>query len=170
MRIVHRRLSLALALAALLGCAPFSNQAAPPVAGAMAPSFALPLLDGGAVELGDLKGKVVIVNFWATWCPPCLDETPRLQRWYEEYRVEGLIVLGVNTLFRDSLPEVLAFADEYRVTYPLPIDEEGNVSRQWMAQQLPRSYIIDREGIVRFVRIGELTEDDFAAHALPLLR
>jgi thiol-disulfide isomerase/thioredoxin len=174
MRIVHGYMRLmlgALAVAFALGaCAPLATQPAPPSVGTPAPAFELPLLHGGAIRLADLKGKVVIINFWASWCGPCVAETPRLVEWYGKHRAEGLEVLGVDVLFRDSRADVEAFTKANQVPYPVPIDEQGTITAQWLAQQLPRSYVLDRTGVVRFVRIGELTEDDFAAQVVPLLQ
>jgi cytochrome c biogenesis protein CcmG, thiol:disulfide interchange protein DsbE len=172
-RIVQRilRLTLAMGLHLLLGaCAASTSQQAQPIVGAAAPDFVLPTLSGETLRLSELQGRVVIVNFWATWCPPCLNETPRLVRWYEQHQAEGLAVLGVDTLYQDSRDAVEAFTREQQVSYPVLLDDVGEISRQWQARQLPRSYVIDRAGMVRFVRIGELTERDFEQQVLPLLR
>lgn len=156
-------------LCLLSACTTTSRSAEPPVVGAAAPTFALPQLDGTTVDLADLHGKVVIVNFWATWCAPCIEETPRLIQWREQHQAEGLEVLGVDALVRDSREAVEAFVQQYGVTYPIVLDEEGGIVAQWLAQQMPRSYVLDRDGVVRYVRIGGLTEKDFAQHIQPLL-
>lgn len=122
------------------------------------------------MRLSELRGRVVIVNFWATWCPPCENETPRLVAWYSQHQAAGLEVLGVDTLAQDSREAVEEFVATYAVPYPVPLDETGAIARQWQALQLPRSYVIDRAGVVRYVRIGELTERDFEAQVLPLLQ
>ena len=154
----------------LAACAPFGRQPATPAVGAAAPDFTLPRLDGGKLRLADQQGRVVIVNFWATWCGPCVSETPRLVQWYNQHQGSGLQVLGVDVLYQDSRESVVAFTRDHKVTYPVLLDEEGTVARQWRALQLPRSYVVDRQGVVRFVRIGELTEADFEQEVLPLLR
>lgn len=172
MRIVHVRVRLWLACLALLGTMGCAGPGAggAPRAGAEAPPLALDTLDAGRVSLADLRGGVVIVNFWASWCEPCVVETPRLQRWFEQHQAAGLHILGVNTTHRDSQDAVRAFAQEYAVTYPVLLDLDGAASERWRIQQLPRSFVVDREGVVRFVRIGELTERDFEAQIAPLLR
>lgn len=136
---------------------------------AAAPQLRLPTLDGGQASLADYNGQVVIVNFWATWCAPCEAETPRLVGWSARYAADGLAVLGVDTLYQDSRAEVEAFVAAKRVGYPILLDEESDVSRQWQATNLPRSFVIDRDGIIRFIKLGELTDRDFDDHIRPLL-
>lgn len=172
MTIVRRHIRLwmlCLVALGLAGCAT-TGGSGPPRAGGAAPPVALDTLDGRHISLVDLRGRVVVINFWASWCEPCVAETPRLQNWFEQHEAGGFDVLGVNTTHRDSQDAVRAFAREYGVTYPVLLDFDGKVSDQWRIQQLPRSFVIDREGIVRFVRIGELTERDFEAQIAPLLR
>jgi peroxiredoxin len=171
MSIVHRlvRVGLFLGIVVVLAACGSGGTQAPPLAGAAAPDFSLPTLDGGSIRLADTRGKVVIVNFWASWCAPCVAETPRLVGWYAQHRDSGLLVLGVDVLNRDSRADVETFITNNKVDYPVPLDEPGDVSARWRAQQLPRSYVIDRDGIVRLARIGELTDDDFETSIRPLL-
>ena len=159
---------LLLMLPLLVACG--SNAPASPALGQPAPDITLPTLAGPTVRLADLKGRVVIVNFWATWCPPCENETPRLVGWYAQHRADGLEVLGVDKLVQDSRDAVAEFVAKYNVPYAVPVDQTGDVSRQWQALQLPRSYVIDRQGVVRYVRLGELTQRDFDTQVLPLLQ
>lgn len=165
---IVRTLLLATLLLILVACG--STTSATPALGQPAPDFTMSTLAGPSIRLADLKGRVVIVNFWATWCPPCENETPRLVAWYEQYHGAGLEVLGVDKLVQDSRDAVADFVAKYAVSYPVPLDQTGDISRQWQALQLPRSYVIDREGIVRYVRIGELTQRDFDEQVLPLLQ
>ena len=166
---ISRLVRLLLLACVLTGCSVSSQRSEPPTVGTVAPALTLPGLDGSMITLSDLRGSVVIVNFWATWCAPCVEETPRLVQWHEQYKADGLQVLGVNALVRDSRDKVEAFVQDYHVTYPVVVDSEGNVVAQWLAQQMPRSYVIDRAGVLRFARIGVLTEKDFQRHIQPLL-
>lgn len=171
MHVQHQLFRLSLLVGVLIVLA--ACGAAPPVApvvGEAAPDLTLPTLAGDTVRLSDFKGRVVIVNFWATWCPPCVNETPRLVAWYNQHNAAGLEVLGVDKLAQDSRSAVEAFVAKYKIPYAVPLDETGDVSRQWQALQLPRSYVIDREGVVRYIRLGEFTDRDFESQVLPLLR
>lgn len=171
MYIVHYtvRLFCLLSIAILLtACA--GRDIVMPEPGAPAPPLVLPTLNGDMVRLADFQGQVVLVNFWASWCAPCVKEMPRLQQWYEQYRPAGLVVLGVNTLSLDSRAAVETFLRDVEISYPVLVDEQGDLSRHWLAQQLPRSYVIDRQGVVRFTRLGEVTEQDFQTQIMPLLQ
>src|SRR3712207_503385 len=109
MSIVHRILRLMPMiglLALLVGCAGSTAQPSQPVVGAETPDFALPALSGETLRLSELQGRVVIINFWASWCQPCVNETPRLVSWYEQHNAAGLQVIGVDTLYHDSRESV----------------------------------------------------------------
>ncbi|MEW5323704.1 TlpA disulfide reductase family protein [Geobacillus thermoleovorans] len=116
--------------------------------GNQAPDFALRTLDGKEVRLSDLRGKRVIVNMWATWCPPCRAEMPDMQKFYERYKDEGVEIVAVNLTQSERQPEYVArFIQEYDITVVL--DEKGEVSRQYQAHAIPTSYLIDSQGILR---------------------
>jgi peroxiredoxin len=133
-----------------------------------APSFTLPALQGGEIDLEEYRGQVVLVNFWGTWCEPCRRETPALQAAYEQLRDEGFVVIGVNMtedelVQNNSEDDIRAFADQYNVTYPIALDTEGEVSRAFRVYPLPTSFFIDPEGTIRYMRVSEITADEVVA-------
>lgn len=116
--------------------------------GDMAPSYAALTLDGEAISLEGLRGKVVLVNFWATWCPPCRVEMPGFQRVYEDRRDEGFVVLGIST---DQAGQgvVREFLEERGITFPVTMASGQVVQGFGGVQTLPTSFLIDRQGRVR---------------------
>ena len=127
---------------------------AAPREGFSAPDFRLTLLGGGEVALSELRGQVVIVNLWASWCPPCRAEMPALQEVYEAYGDRGLEILAVNTTYQDSQAAAARFVQEYGLTFPVPLDQTGEVSRSYLLRALPTSFFIDRDGVIQTVVIG----------------
>lgn len=125
-----------------------------PQVGYRAPDFTLDRLDGGDVTLSDLRGQVVVVNFWATWCPPCRAEMPDLQRAYEERKGEGLTILAVNTTFQDSELSAAQFVQDLALDLPILLDRSGEMSRSYELRAMPTTLFIDRQGIVREVILG----------------
>lgn len=123
-----------------------------------APEFGLKLLDGGEVELSDFRGKVVLINFWASWCPPCRDEAPELQALHFDYENAGFTVLGVNML-ESSKQKALDFIAEYGITYPNGEDLGQNVTNLYRVEGPPESFLIDRQGNVRRFYIGSVNYD-----------
>lgn len=127
------------------------------------PDLTLPTLDGGRVRLTDLRGNVVLINFWGTWCEPCKEETPALQSAYERLRSEGLVIIGVNLRRQERSDDaVREFVQQYGVTYPIALDVDGEAARLFQISPIPVSYFIDPDGTIRYVRIGTLTADDVA--------
>jgi cytochrome c biogenesis protein CcmG/thiol:disulfide interchange protein DsbE len=125
-----------------------------PREGFSAPDFTLDSLGGGQVTLSDLRGKVVLVNFWASWCPPCRAEMPAIGKVYRSHKDLGLEVLGVNTTNQDSQTSAAAFVQEVGVTFPILFDRNGAVSAGYTLQGLPTSFFIDRKGVIRSVVVG----------------
>jgi peroxiredoxin len=125
--------------------------------GSPAPDFTLLSLAGPPVSLHEQQGKVVLVNFWTTWCPPCREEMPALQRAHERLADQGLVVLGVNWTQEDNLADVEAFVQEFGLTFPILLDSDGLVNKDlYQVLGLPTSVLIGRDGTVRAIRIGIL--------------
>ena len=136
---------------------------------ARVPRYALTALDGTALSPEALRGKVVLVNFWATWCLPCRVEMPLLQGMYERHRDEGLIVVGLS-VDRGSQDSVRSFLRERNVTYPVAV-VGGDVERAFGGVRgYPTSMLIDRSGVVRHVVIGPLAAASFEPAVRRLLQ
>jgi cytochrome c biogenesis protein CcmG/thiol:disulfide interchange protein DsbE len=125
-----------------------------PQEGFSAPDFTLKTTTGEIYTLSDLKGQAVLVNLWATWCPPCRAEMPAMQRIYEEYQEQGLVILAVNMTYQDAPLDIMPFVNEYRLTFPILLDETGKVAHLYQLPSLPSSYFINRAGIITEVVIG----------------
>jgi peroxiredoxin len=125
-----------------------------PHTGFLAPEISLVDLDGNEIDLSKLRGRPVVLNFWATWCPPCRAEMPAMQRAYEDYKGNGVIILAVNSMDQDSLPAVKQFVDEYGLTFPVLLDNPGIAARDYQVTSLPTTYFIGRNGTIREVVIG----------------
>jgi peroxiredoxin len=128
--------------------------ASAPQAGFLAPDFTLKTPQGESYSLSDLKGQAIIVNIWATWCPPCRAEMPTLQKLQNEYGSQGLLVLAVNSTIQDEPLAIAPFVKEYRLSFPILLDETGDVTRAYDVRALPSSYFITREGRINEVVIG----------------
>ena len=140
--------------------APLSSSPSPRE-GFFAPDFKLDALQGEPIHLSDLRGKIVVVNFWTTWCPPCREETPALEAAYASYKDRGLVMLGVNLTDQDSLKDVESFVQEFRLTYPILLDRDGAVGLLYQLNGLPTTFFINREGIIRTVVIGGPMSETF---------
>jgi peroxiredoxin len=117
-----------------------------------APDFTLASLDGKQVTLGGLKGSIVFVNFWATWCPPCQSEIPSLKALYEKLKGKGLVILGVDVA--EPAAVVGKFAKEKEMTFPILLDTKSSVGMVYASQSIPVTYVIDRSGNVLARKVG----------------
>ncbi|GIN60913.1 hypothetical protein J27TS8_09060 [Robertmurraya siralis] len=125
-----------------------------------APSFAITTLDGEDVTLDDYKGKKVLLNFWATWCPPCRKEMPDMQQLYEENRDDDFVVLAVNmTNTEKKRSDVVQFVDHYQLSFPILMDENGKVAQQYEILSYPTSFFIDSDGVIRGKIVGEMSKE-----------
>jgi cytochrome c biogenesis protein CcmG/thiol:disulfide interchange protein DsbE len=125
-----------------------------PQRGFLAPDFELKTPEGETVRLSDLRGQAVLVNLWATWCPPCRAEMRSIEKIYREYKDKGLVVLAVNMTQQDDAIAVAPFVKEQGLSFPILLDEGGLVAHAYQLQSLPSSYFIRRDGIINEVVIG----------------
>ncbi|NIS80330.1 MAG: redoxin domain-containing protein [Anaerolineales bacterium] len=138
--------------------------------GSLAPDFTLPDLEKGPLSLNMFQGSVVLINFWTTWCPPCRAEMPALQEAYEKYQDQGFTVLAVNWTQVDDPEQVEPFVREFGLTFPILLDENGEVSeRLYNLLGLPTSVFIGRDGMVREIFIGPLQLESLEARIQSLL-
>lgn len=136
--------------------------------GEPAPDFTLLDLDGKQVSLSDYRGKVVLLNFWATWCTPCRAEMPDLQRTYDNLKDQGFVVLGVNIGERQVTAK--GFARSLGITFPIVLDQDKVVTlEKYKVGPIPSSYFIDREGIIRHQFLGSMNESFITSEVQKLL-
>lgn len=148
------------AVAAVFGLALIDRNAGQPTSGP-APDFTLTTLDGQDVRLSDLRGQVVVINFWASWCVPCRDEAPALQAVWERYRDRGVVLLGVA--WTDTERNARAFIDEFSQNYPNGLDLGTRIGELYGITGVPETFIIDQQGqVVGFYPIA-LQQDQLAA-------
>lgn len=129
-----------------------------PLIGQRAPAFRLVTTDGETLSLGDLRGQLVLVNFWASWCVPCRDEAPMLQQAARDYEARGLRVVGV--LYQDSAEAAREFEAKYSLTYPTVLDPDGRTAIDFGVLGIPESFLIDKDGLVRDRQFGPYTADE----------
>jgi peroxiredoxin len=144
-----------LAVLVLGGCSQTSDNPSLPVGiavGNRAPEFHLTTLQGDNVSLLDFAGKPLLLNFWATWCPPCQLETPFLQKIQDTYSGKGLVILAVDVGEKDST--VQSFVSNHGLSLTIPMDYDAGVTRDYNITTIPRTFFIDKEGIIRDIQPG----------------
>ena len=127
---------------------------AAPQKGFLAPDFELATSTGETVKLSDLRGQAVLVNLWATWCPPCREEMRSIEKVYNEYKDQGFVVLAVNMTYQDDTQKIIPFVTERGLTFPILLDETGDMANDYQMRSLPSSFFIGRDGIINEVVIG----------------
>jgi cytochrome c biogenesis protein CcmG, thiol:disulfide interchange protein DsbE len=132
-----------------------------------APKLALTSLQGNAVSLDDMLGKVVLVNNWATWCPPCQTEMPELQAYYKAHAGQGFVIIAIES--GESADAVAKFVQQYGLTFPVWLDPKGAALDSFNNRDLPSSYVIDRQGSLRLSWTGPVTRATLEKYLTPLL-
>jgi cytochrome c biogenesis protein CcmG/thiol:disulfide interchange protein DsbE len=151
------------------GLLPGALSASGPRVGSLAPDFSLKGLDQQTVQLGQLRGKVVLLNFWATWCGPCSAEMPNIEQVYQGLSHQDVAVLAVNQ--GEFADQVQGYADLYHLHFPILLDGQGKVGNLYRVQALPTTVLIDRRGIVREIHIGgPMSKDFIQTHIQSLMR
>ena len=140
-----------------------------PLVGRPAPDFTLTTWDGKSIQLSALKGKVVVLNFWASWCGPCNEEEPILEHTWQQYQADGVMVIGVD--YQDQQGAAQQFLQQHSITYPTAPDASGAVSQAYGVDNIPVTIFIDRSGVVQRGILGQFkSEQQLDADLLPLLK
>ena len=132
-----------------------------PLIGKPAPLFTLTLFDGSVMRLANLRGRVVFVNFWASWCAPCREEAPALEAASRTYRPRDVVFVGIN--IQDKEPDARAFMDQFGITYPNGIDHGTKIAVDYGVYGIPETFIVDRIGRIAYKQIGAMTPTTIAA-------
>ena len=165
----------ALALASSVPAAAQEMMVAPPPplpAGTRAPAFTTRTVGGKSLSLHDLRGKVVLLDYWATWCGPCRMATPTLRSLHQKFHSQGFSVVGMSMDQADTAAQVKPFVKAMHMTYPVTLSLAGNARAQFVyhANALPSQYLIDKKGIVRWSQVGySLDEDKLLTALIPKL-
>jgi peroxiredoxin len=119
--------------------------------------FSLPALDGGTIRLADFRGKTVVLNFWASWCVPCLEEMPELESFHQNHRSGDVVIIGVNV--GETPQTARAFAHKVGVTFPIALDADTSVATRYGMRGLPMTIIVGPEGFIRWKHLGQVTRE-----------
>lgn len=149
-------LSAVLLLLGILAQPLLSEKPGPLLPGSAAPDFTLASYDGASYTLSSLRGNVVVINFWASWCKPCAEEAALLEAVYQEYREQQVVFIGIA--YSDLDADALAFLETHQISYPNGPDEVSSMSAVYGVRGVPETFIIAPEGSLAAVRIGPFTE------------
>lgn len=144
------------------------NRSAKPVEAGAAPQFSIPLYGGGTFSLAEQQGKVVVVNFWASWCIPCREEAPMLERVWKRYKDRGVVFIGVD--YVDTESEAIKFIKEFGITYLNGPDIGTDTSHRYRIQGVPETYFVNKDGTLGGNRIGPIDEATLVAKLEELLK
>ena len=142
----------------VLACKEKPEKSSLPKLGTAAIDFNCQDLKGQTWSLDKVRGKVVLLRFWADWCPYCRYEMPVIDKYYRKLNKEGFLVLAVNV--KQSAEVALAFTAQLDITFPVPLDPEGKLARRYGVYAIPTNFLIDREGIIREILIGEVFKEE----------
>jgi peroxiredoxin len=138
-----------------------SNKKSSVEKGDIAPDFTLQTIDGKNYRLSDFHGKKVLLNFFATWCPPCKGEMPHMEEFYKQNKDDGIVVLAVNLTTGESDPNnsLPKFISNYGLTFPVLLDRQGNIGDIYQAFSIPTSYFIDTKGVIQNKMVGGMDKE-----------
>jgi cytochrome c biogenesis protein CcmG/thiol:disulfide interchange protein DsbE len=171
----HRELSLtwmaagviALIVLGLLGYGLLANPTEPPQAGNPAPDFQLTALDGSSMNLGNQQGRVVVVNFFASWCDPCRQEAVALEQTWRDYQDQGVQFFGIA--YKDADAKAQAFLDEFDVSYPSTVERNNRTARAYGLTGVPETFVIDQQGLLVRHFLGPITQAQLSQEINQLL-
>jgi peroxiredoxin len=132
-----------------------------PKIGNRAPDFTLQTMDGSTIALSDLLGKPLLINYWATWCVPCKEELPILEKLFQEYQSRGLMIVSVDAIDQDTTDKLQSVITQVGMTFPTLLDEGNQFADAYQALFFPTSFFIDPSGVIRYVTLGDSSEEVF---------
>jgi peroxiredoxin len=147
------------------GAGPGSEPLQAPIENSKAPDFQLETLEGSTIQLADLRGRPVLINFWATWCGPCQQEMPLIEQYYQKYQTD-LVVLAINN--DEPEPDVQTFVTKLDLTFPVLLDPGMKVEDQYRVRAFPTTFFIDKGGTIRYQHIGILNEGQLVQYLAKL--
>ena len=150
----------------LLSYGLLSGPESSPLSEGRAPDFSLRLFDGSQLSLSSLHDRVIVVNFWSSWCEPCRKEAPVLEKVWQEYQGQGVVFIGIA--YKDTESKARAFLDEFDITYPNALDPGNRVARAYRVQGVPETFFI-KDGEIASLYIGPLTKDQLVTRIERLL-
>ncbi len=160
--------ALLLGLLGIVGAGVIRSQGGPVAVDARAPDFSLTTFDGGTVHLSDLRGQVVVINFWASWCKPCEEEAESLEQAYRIFKDQGVVFLGVD--YVDTEPEARAYLERFAITYPNGPDLGTRISQAFRIGGVPETFVVRADGTIDSVQIGPYPSLDRVIEAVESAR